>query len=92
MHKQGIRMALAASLAAVGIGFVAAAPTAALGLQTEIAVQPSERARRRQTQAALGALPPRYRNRWKAERRAKRRNMNTVSKRTRRRHRRARAA
>jgi hypothetical protein len=86
------RIALAAAAAAAaGLGVMHAAPSAALGSQNAIVAQPSERARRRQMLADLDALPPRYRNRWKAQRRRTRPNMNHVSKRTRRRHRRARA-
>lgn len=81
-------MAIAA-LAAAGMAVAAAAPTAALGAQTYIVAQPSERVRRRQMLADMGALPARYRNRWKALRRRKRPNLNIVSKRTRRKHRRA---
>jgi hypothetical protein len=78
--------------ASVGLGFASAAPSAAVGSQHELAPQPSEKERRRKMLADLGALPTKYRNRWKSARCRKRPNMNHVSRRTRRKHRRARAA
>lgn len=89
MRRYGFPLGLAA---AIGLGVAAAAPVAMLGAQTTLAVQPSERQRRRQILAHLDALPAKYRNRWKADRRRKHPNMNHVSRRTRRRHRRAKRA
>lgn len=82
------RGAMIATLAAASLAMPAMAMSNSYALAEADAVAP---VRRRQGSPWSGYLP-KYRNRWKAERRAKRPNMNHVSKRTRRRHRRAKRA
>ena len=86
------RGAIIAALAAASIDFSSSAPPA-LGGQFEMAVEPaSTRAKRKKLLASDGALPRKYRNRWKAAKPKRRANRLHMSRRVRRRHRRARRA
>lgn len=79
----------AAMVAAPARGMMAAAPSAVMGSQFYLAPEStSANARLRQSLGWIGALPPKYRNRWKAQRPKRRANMLHVSRRTRRKHRR----
>lgn len=87
MHNRGmmVALALAASLGAVPMASAAEVPAS---IAWDVAALSPAR-RRRALYNATGFWARKYRSRWKAQRRTKRSNMNHVSKRTRRRHRRA---
>ena len=83
-----INTALGGLVAAMAMGSVAAAPQALSGAHFELAAPRPRRMKR--VQRIGGGVCRKYRNRWKAARPKRRSNMNHVSRRTRRKHRRAR--
>jgi hypothetical protein len=86
----GMNRGIFAALALAGL---ASAPLASLvpsfEYRANLPEEATQPARRRVKRASAPAATRKYRSRWKAERPKRRRNMNHVSKRTRRRHRRA---